>query len=135
MTTRVAMTVIIESEATDEGKFLVRGNSRRGKLEVEIPGEAANMLISALIASLPKLSKRSGSGTRPSFQMAAFELRETNDPETVNLYLQCAAPTSRPDAETVEVAFSMSWDQLADMGPKLADAANKRPPRHPQTIN
>jgi hypothetical protein len=50
MATRVALSLITQSEATDEGKLLVKGSGRRGDMEVELPGEAATMLIAGIVA-------------------------------------------------------------------------------------
>lgn len=129
MATRFSMKIITATEATDEGTLIVKGSGRRGDTEVELPGEAAEMLIASLIALRPKLSKVSPSGSRPSFQMAGFELRDTNEPGTLRLYMRCALPASAaPDAEIVDIGFSISWDQVAEMGEKLSEAAKKRPP-------
>src|SRR4051812_37559839 len=109
MVTRVSMTVVNQSEASDDGKLLIKGSGRRGDVQVELPGEAAQMLIGSIIAFLPKLAKASASGTAPSFQMAGFVLKETNDPlGSVRLYLHCAVPAGGP-FEKVDLGFSLSW--------------------------
>jgi hypothetical protein len=128
---RVSMTVINQSEASDDGKFIIKGAGRRGAVEVELPGEAAQMLIASILVFLPKLSKRSASGTRPSFQMAGFELKSTNDPTgLLNLYIRCAAPASG-SSEVLDIGFTLSWEQVAEMGSKLVEVAKSRKPEPP----
>jgi hypothetical protein len=135
MVTRVSMTVINQSEATDDGKILITGAGRRGQVQVELPGEAAQMLIASILLFLPKLAKRSTSGTKPSFQMAGFELKSTNDPTgLVDLSIRCAVPASG-SFEVLDVGFSLSWEQVTDMGSKLVAAANNRKPEPPPTRN
>jgi hypothetical protein len=136
MVTRVSLSIITQSEATDEGKFIIKGSGRRGALAVELPGEAASQLITSLLAFLPKLSKASLSGTKPSFQMAGFEVKETSEPGMVRLYLRCAIPAdSPPDTEVIDIGFALSWDQMAEMGEKLSATAKKRPQATPRIRN
>lgn len=50
MVTLVSMSVINQSEASDKGKLLIKGAGPRGEVEVELPGEAAQMLIASIVA-------------------------------------------------------------------------------------
>jgi hypothetical protein len=126
MVTRVSMTVINQTEASDKGKLIIKGAGRRDDIEVELPGEAAQMLIASIVAYLPKLAKVSASGTSPRFQMAAFELSSTNDPTgLLCLSIRCAVPAAG-SFELLDLGFVLSWDQVAEMGSKLVAVAKDR---------
>jgi hypothetical protein len=51
------MTVINQADATDEGKLLITGGGRRGEVQVELPGEATQMLIANIILNFCQTSQ------------------------------------------------------------------------------
>lgn len=135
MVKRVSMTIITEAKAAD-GKLRIRGSGRRGDIEFEFPGEAAQMLIAGVSALLPKLAKISPSGSKPSIQIGDWELKSTNDPDIATLHLRAALPPhSPPETERLTFVFSMSWAQIAEMGGRLAESARKTPPAPPRRAN
>jgi hypothetical protein len=132
---RAVVKVMTRTEAKN-GRLLIRGAGPHGEVEIDFPGEVAIPLIGALFALSPVLAKVSASGTRPTFQMAGFELKKTTEPDVARLYLRCASPVlSGPATQMIDLGFSLSWDQVAEMGEKLAAAAKSRTPEPPRLRN